>query len=272
MEILFCGTAAAEGWPAVFCTCDPCQQARARGGKNLRSRAAYMLDNRIRIDFGPDSNLHQQKYGLAYERLEHILFTHSHEDHLYSHELTNRQPGFSKVPGKPLNLWGNAKVEEKLRYSLTRGWETYNLAFHRIAPWETIDLGEGVMATPVLASHDRSEECVNFIVESVGQRALFGHDTGWYDQPTWEFLEGKSLDLVILDCTYGARDEQHGHMGGMALIRVRDELARRGALAPDARCVATHFSHNGGTLHEELEEFFAPHGFSVAYDGLRMML
>lgn len=272
MEILFCGTAAAEGWPAVFCTCDACQEARKRGGKNLRSRAAYMLDDRIRIDFGPDSNLQQQKYGLDYSLLEHVIFSHSHEDHLYGHELTNRQPGFSIVPEKPLQIWGNARVEEKLIRDLPRGWERYKIAFHRIAPWQPIALGGGVTATPILAAHDRSEECVNYIVESNGRRALFGHDTGWYDPPTWEFLEGRPLDLIILDCTYGARDHQSGHMGGLALIRVRDELARRNALSPNALCVATHFSHNGGTLHDELEAFFAPHGFSVAYDGLRIRL
>ena len=43
MEILFCGTAAAEGWPALFCVCNACSQAREIGGKEVRSRAAYML-------------------------------------------------------------------------------------------------------------------------------------------------------------------------------------------------------------------------------------
>lgn len=272
MEILFCGTAAAEGWPALFCTCEACQQARARGGKEIRSRAAYMLDDRVRIDFGPDSNLHQQKYGLAYERLQHLIFTHSHDDHLFPADLAYRKAGFSVVPPEPLHVWGNARVEERLVATNRESWETYNLIYHRIAPWEPIDLGDGLTATPVLAAHDRSEECVNYRIEIGGKTALFGHDTGWYDPPTWEFLSGKPLDLLILDCTYGTEDNQRGHMGGMALIRARDELAKRGALASDARCVATHFSHNGGSLYDELERFFTPHGFLVAYDGLRLTL
>ena len=32
--------------------------------------------------------------------------------------------------------------------------------------------------------------------------------------------------------------------------------------------VVNHFSHNGGALHEEMEQAMAPHGILVAYDGM----
>lgn len=272
MEILFCGTAAAEAWPALFCTCQACQEARKRGGKNLRSRAAYMLDDRARIDFGPDSNLHQQKYGLAFEKLEHLLVTHSHDDHWFPIDLAYRRPGFSEVRPEPLRVWGNANVEKRLLDADRGDWKKLNILFHRIRPWEPIDLGDGLTATPVLASHDPKEECVNYRIEQGGKAALFGHDTGWYAEPTWEFLSDKPLDLLILDCTFGSRDRQEGHLGCHAVARAREEFARRGALAAEAQCVATHFSHNGGWLHEELERFFAPYSILTAYDGLRLTL
>jgi len=272
MEILFCGTSAAEGWPALFCVCAACQEARRRGGKEVRSRAAYMLGDRVRVDFGPDSNLHQQKYNLAYERLEHLIVTHSHDDHWFPTDLHYRRQGFSIVPETPLHIWGNAKVEAKFTAVNGEDWSKYRSVFHRIAPWQPIDLGEGLSATPVPAAHDRTEECVNYRIEVGGKRALLGHDTGWYDAPTWEFLSGMPLDVLVLDCTHGTEDHVPNHLGGMTLIQARDEFARRGALASDALCIATHFSHNGGALHEELERFFTPHGFQVAYDGLRITL
>jgi phosphoribosyl 1,2-cyclic phosphate phosphodiesterase len=272
MEILFCGTAAAEGWPALFCTCAACQEARRRGGKDVRSRAAYMLDDRVRVDFGPDSNLHQQKYSLAYERLEHLLVTHSHDDHWFPTDLAYRREGFAIVPEEPLHVWGNAKVEAKFIAHNGSDWDTYKLIFHRLAAWQPIDLGAGLTATPVLAAHDRSEECVNYRIEAQGRAALLGHDTGWYDAPTWEFLSDKPLDLLILDCTYGAEDHDKGHLGCPAVVRARDTFAQRGALASDARCIATHFSHNGGWLYADLERFFTPHGIEVAWDGLSVTL
>lgn len=272
MEILFCGTAAAEGWPALFCTCAACQKARERGGKEVRSRAAYMLGDRIRVDFGPDSNLHQQKYGLAYERLEHLIVTHSHDDHWFVQDVAYRRRGFSVTPESPLHVWGNEKVEKKFVAVNGSDWDRFRIVFHRLTAFEPIDLGEGVTATPVLAAHDRSEECVNYLIETNGKRGLLGHDTGWYDAPTWEFLTGKPLDLLVLDSTHGTEDHLPNHLGGNTLAQVRDEFAKRGSLKSDVVCVATHFSHNGGALHDELEAFFTPLGFRVAYDGLRLSL
>lgn len=272
MEILFCGTAAAEAWPALFCTCSACQQARTNGGKDIRSRAAYMLGDKIRVDFGPDSNLHQQKYGLAYERLEHLIMTHSHDDHWFPTDVAYRRKGFSLISETPLHLWGNAAVETKFMRICGGDWQKYGIEFHRLTAFTPVSLSDGVTATPLLAAHDRNEECLNYLLERDGRRTLLGHDTGWYDPPTWEFLNGKPLHQIILDCTCGISDHDHNHMGGLALVRFRDELDKRGALAPDAVCVATHFSHNSGNLHATLEQFFAPHGFRVAYDGLRLPL
>jgi phosphoribosyl 1,2-cyclic phosphate phosphodiesterase len=272
MEILFCGTAAAEGWPALFCACAACRMARERGGKEIRSRAAYMLGERVRVDFGPDSNLHQQKYSLAYERLEHLIVTHSHDDHWFPTDIAYRRAGFSAVPETPLHVWGNAKVEQRFTAAFGDDWSKFKIEFHRIAAWQTIDLGAGLTATPVLAAHDRSEECVNYRLEVDGRAGLLGHDTGWYDEPTWDFLSGKPLDLLVLDCTHGIEDHARNHLGGSTIMQMRDAFSMRSALKADARVVVTHFSHNGGQLHDALERFFNPHGITVAYDGLRLTL
>src|SRR5438105_2548453 len=221
MDILFCGTAAAEGWPAVFCACDACARARELGGRNLRSRAAYQVNDRVRVDLGPDSNLHMQKYGLDYSRLTHLLITHSHEDHWYPRELSNRRKGYSRVPDRPLPVWGNARVEEKFHAFREASWEDLTLRFQRLRAWEPIDLSEDLTATPLLAAHDRSEECVNYLFAERGRTALLAHDTGWYDEPTWKFLDGRRLNLAVLDCTYGSLDSQQGHLGCAAVLRAR---------------------------------------------------
>lgn len=272
MDILFCGTAAAEGFPGLFCTCDTCGRARERGGKDLRSRAAYMIGDRVRIDFGPDSNYHQLRYGLSYDLLETLLITHSHDDHWYPTDLNNRQTGYSVVTDRPLDVWGNARVEEKLHAALECSLDAARLRFSRLTPWQPIALPDCMTAAPVLAAHDPAEECVNYVVERSGRRALFGHDTGWYSEETWEFLSDKPLNIVILDCTYGSEDHRGGHMGGLSVVEARDELGSRGALAADAVVVATHFSHNGGWVYEELERYFAPHGIVTGYDGLILPL
>ena len=54
MKLQFLGTSAAEGIPALFCNCPACQYAYKTGGKEIRMRAGAMLDDVIKIDFGPD--------------------------------------------------------------------------------------------------------------------------------------------------------------------------------------------------------------------------
>lgn len=273
MRFLICGTAAAEGWPALFCACEPCMAARARGGKDHRTRAAYMVGERTRIDWGPDSYLHMQRDGLAYERLTHLLVTHSHWDHWVPEELAYRRSGFARLPeGSCLHVYGNARVRQRAEAVLNGEWEKYALAFHELRLWEPISLPDGVVATPVEAAHAAGETCVNYLLEVGGRRLLQGHDTGWWPDATWEFLAARPLDVALLDCTFGARDGRSGHMGGASVIAARDRLADFGALAEGARVIATHFSHNGGSLHHELEAFFAPHGIEVAYDGLEIEL
>lgn len=273
MELLICGTAAAEGWPALFCVCDACVKARQLGGKNIRTRAAYMIDDRIRVDFGPDSYMHQLKYGLQYEKLEHLIITHAHSDHWYPTDVHYRRRGYSVIPKDSLlYIWGNEKVYQKFEQVNPDHWDSYKIVFKRITPWRRMDLGQGMLAVPVPAAHDTSEECVNYVIRSQEKALLIGHDTGWYEEPTWMYLANQSLNVVLLDCTYGPNEYPRGHLGCEGVVRARDELARRNALAPGARVLATHFSHNGGWLHEQLEEYFAPHGIEVAYDGMRITI
>lgn len=271
MRFLICGTAAAEAWPALFCTCEACAAARAGGGRDLRTRTAYMVGERVRIDWGPDSHFHMQRDGLAYERLEHLLVTHSHWDHWVPEELVYRRRGFARVPeGSVLHVYGNAHVRARAETALASDWEAYALQFHDLEPWESVALGEGLSSTPVVAAHARGEACFNFLLERDGQRLMQGHDTGWWPEPTWEYLADRPLDVLLLDCTHGPRPASAGHLSAETVVAARDELANRGALAPGARVIATHFSHNGGWLHARLEEYFTPHGIEVAYDGMSL--
>ncbi|MCL6521962.1 MAG: hypothetical protein K6U79_06240 [Firmicutes bacterium] len=150
------------------------------------------------------------------------------------------------------------------------GWEVYGIAFHDLRLWEPIALGEGLSATAVEATHARGETCVNYLLERDGRRLLQGHDTGWWPEVTWEFLATWPLDVVLLDCTHGPRPASPGHLNVEGVVAAREALAKAGALADGARVIATHFSHNGGWLHAQLQHYFAPHGIEVAYDGMAL--
>ena len=55
MKLQYFGTAAAEGWPALFCGCDACRRAREAGGRNIRTRSQALIDDKLLIDFPADT-------------------------------------------------------------------------------------------------------------------------------------------------------------------------------------------------------------------------
>lgn len=271
MTFTILGTAAAEGWPALWCPCEACAEARRLGGKNIRRRSAYQLGDRIHVDFGPDSFAQMLEFDLRYERLEHLLITHSHYDHICPQELHYRSPGFAPEadPERILNIHGNEQVRLKLS-SIGHTLEECRARFVPVTPFEPIDLGEGIIATPLPADHASEEEAVIYLFERDGRTLLQGNDSGWFPEPTWDFLATKQLDIAILECTYGPREGGYHHLGANEVIEVRERLRKLGALSRDSQVVATHFSHNGGWLHERLEGFFAPHDIEVAFDGMQL--
>ena len=272
MDIRILGTAAAEGWPAVFCRCDHCQRARTAGGKNLRSRASTCVDGIYQFDFGPDT-FHHVLSGHVLAEVRYLIFTHSHADHLTPGEFAWRVPPFGHGQDQPLPIYGNDRILTRIRDSL-HSPERLGLELHELVAYEPVDIGDARLI-PLLADHDPHERCMLHLFGRGGRWLLLGHDTGIFPEPTWDFLRqwaasGHRLDVALLDCTNGPLPGRRNHMGIPANTDVREDLLRSGIARPDTRLILTHFSHNGGLLHDELEAQAGPLGFEVAYDGMEV--
>ena len=64
MRITILGSAAAEAVPSLWCQCEVCRQARQNGGKDLRRRTSYLIDQDTMIDFGPDAFWQSIAFGI----------------------------------------------------------------------------------------------------------------------------------------------------------------------------------------------------------------
>jgi phosphoribosyl 1,2-cyclic phosphate phosphodiesterase len=267
MDITILGSAAAEGWPALFCACDTCKRARAAGGKNIRSRAAVQFGPTYRFDFGPDAWYHEAVLGADLSKLEYLFISHSHGDHWQPHELVYLRPPFAHNNTLPLNVYGS---EEVIRRGMDAMGSAESVVFNEARPLVPIMAGE-LIVTPVTASHQVGEHCLNYVV-TVGERnVLCAWDTGWYeDEKTWQYLESLQLDCVIMECTCGPVKCERYHMDFEHHLAAKARLVNAGAVSSDCIFVATHFSHNVGLLHDELEHVLNPHGVQVAYDGMRI--
>jgi len=274
MTIQILGTGAAEGIPALGCNCEVCCTARERGGKNIRSRSGALIDNLLKIDFGPDTLYHIHRERLNPTDWRFLVFTHSHHDHCAREELQYLLPGFAPPEtARNLRIFGNAAVKAKVESVVV--YTGLRLECTLIRAFERYSIGDYTL-TPVRATHMTEvpdEEVLNLIIEHNGRRLLYACDTGWYPEETWDFLANVKLDLLILECCFGFKPNEYaGHLDFERCLEVVQRLRKQGTLSSRSQVVLTHFSHNGGALHEELEARATPVGILIGWDGMRLNL
>ena len=271
MTIFFLGTGAAEGFPAIFSD-DPINlEARRRGGKDLRTRSTILIDGVIKIDLPPDTLFHVFRYpDLRLAKLQHLLFTHSHDDHFAVRELQYLSPNFAPDRKEPLHVWATDELVRKMYGEMAHFFEPAPLLFHAIEPFVAYKIGH-LNLTPISAHHKHDEVCLNYLVESEGKTLLYASDTGWYDPPTWEFLAGVRLDAAIVECGKGLSTNAYdGHLSLDECALFRQRLLECGTLNAETPFFLTHICHTGGLLHDEMSARCEPLGMHVAYDGLEL--
>jgi phosphoribosyl 1,2-cyclic phosphate phosphodiesterase len=272
MKLKYLGTAAAEGIPAVFCTCKVCTTARTLKGKNVRTRSQAVLDGTILFDFPPDSYAHYLGGGVDLPVIRHLFVTHSHMDHFFPAELALRRPVFiASTPVETLHIYGNRSVEALLQEFEKKEGARACSDFHYMAPFQPVEAG-GYTVTSLIARHSSDEECLNYIARHEGKALLYAHDTGIYPDATWNFLAGAGIrfDLVSLDCTSMTGRDGTYHMGLQDNNEVRRRLFDMGAADKKTVFVVNHFSHNGGLNHEELSRAAGAEGYIASWDGMEI--
>ena len=267
MEIRILGTGAAEGWPAIFCGCETCNRVRATGGRSIRSRASVQIDNIYKIDLPHDTFSQAVREGIDLSELAHLFFTHSHGDHFDPTELGYLRPPFGhNLKNAPVRIYGNETVTGAIA---RRCGDNLPIELITVQPFLPVQADE-LIFVPITAHHQSDELSLNYTIASRdGKKVLYASDTGEYQQETLDYLKAQRFDLLIIECTQGTlTGPATNHMSFEAVLRLRDNLVKAGSANASVRTVITHFSHNIGLLHEELEAIANPEGVEVAYDGI----
>ena len=80
MEVFFLGTGTSQGVPVLGCDCDVCS---SNDKKDHRLRSSVLINYKrknIIIDTGPDFRQQMLRHNTS--KLDAILYTHEHKDHL----------------------------------------------------------------------------------------------------------------------------------------------------------------------------------------------
>jgi len=190
--------------------------------------------------------------------------------------------------GKPLNVYMSLPARQWLDTLLAVMYEKdleeqqqFNEQFrmHGLQYFQRYQIGE-LMIETLKAEHlvrGGEESAMNYLIHLPdGCHLLYALDTGWFPDETWTFLNQKRIDILILDCTFGARTDRPaypvGHLDMTSFVKMLERMADIRAIHEHTRIFASHINPHQGVLHDGMQERFNETRFNVtvAYDGLRL--
>ncbi len=277
MKLKYLGTAAAEGWPAVFCRCDHCERAKSIGGRNIRTRSQALLNNDLLIDFPSDTNHHMLMNNLDLSAVKYLLVTHAHLDHFAPLDLFFRSKSYyaHNLTEEKMYLYGNNEVLEKYdnicrEYTVEPKDQSIIPAF--LPLYTPVRLGKYTV-TALKAYHAPEEKYPYIYLITEGNcTLLYMHDTGRLFDEVYDYLIKNNVkaDIISYDCTFGLLKSGGGHLGLDSCALEKDKLFENGISDKNTRHIINHFSHNGGAIYDEIVPIAAEYGFETAYDGMEV--
>jgi len=253
-RLVFLGTGTSVGVPVVGCGCPTCTSGDPRDQRTRTSAVVGLPGGTLLIDTTPDlrGQLLRERIG----RIDAVLYTHDHVDHVYG--LDDVRP-LCFASGRPVPLYCEERVERRIRsafdYAFTpapaAGGGVPSIVFERIgtAPFELL----GSRIVPLRLEHG-TFAVLGFRIGAVA----YCTDTNHIPAATLPLLE--DLDTLILDCLRPTRHPTH--------FSLDEALAMVARIRP-RRTLFVHMAHD--IRHAALSERLPP-GVALAYDGLEIPL
>ncbi len=254
MKVTVLGSGTSHGVPAIGCDCAVCTSADP---KDRRTRPSiYLESDRARILVDTSTDLRMQALANRVRRVDAIVFTHSHADHVMGLDEVRR---YNQMQNGAIPCYADAATIASLRQMFSYvfdppkqiGGGIPQLVLHEITgPWSI----EDVRLVPVPLWHGR----LPVLGFRIGAFAYLT-DCNRIPDESWALLTADGgVRTIVLDAL-----RHRPHSTHFSVSEAVDVVKRLGA----ERAYFTHISHDLGHAATNAQ---LPSGVELAYDGLEL--
>ncbi len=297
MKLLFLGTSAGEGYPALWCNCPNCTYAREHGGRNIRDNSCALLDDDLMLDMSHHAFSSALRFHADLTKIRYLFVTHDHQDHFYPQHLTWRGLPYScgqaqeipenfdmeterqwmgalQTPVPHLSVYGHISIWEALcrneRFHPENIEHDYNMSFTELSAGAIAHCGD-TFVTAVTSQHSRYGSVLNYIIERGGKTLLYALDCGGYKEDMLDIIGRKRYDAVVLEGTFGEMPVEYSmHQNLQKNLRMLDYFDKHQLWTDKPRMVLSHMAPHWTPPYDKYRKIVEPYGIELAYDGMTL--
>jgi len=252
VKVSFLGTGTSGGIPVLNCACEVCQSPDPF---NKRLRPSIKIEvNGLHLLIDTSMDLRQQLLRDPMPRVDAVLYTHAHADHIYGMDDLRR---FNHLQGQAIPVYGNLSTIARLREVF--GYALDLPVFRDGVP----NLISQIVDQPFLL---RETEIIPIPLWH-GSMEIFGYRIGNFayctdvsEIPESSYALLGNLDVLVLDAL---REEPHPTH--FSLPRAIEEAQKIGA-------GQTWFTHMNHKIEHHRHSARLPERCALAWDGLQLAL